>query len=191
MRAFIAVGLSKDVRFKIEEVINYFKTKTPLYTLNWVSPEHLHLTIKFIGEIEEDKIEALQGVMLQSLEHQPSFEIEICGLGMYPNKNRPRVIWLGINGGEPLVTLHKIFDKKMVEFGIQRDDRPFSPHLTIARVRRNVDLSTVKSIGTTLSEYNVESLGIVNIGQVNLYKSVLMPSGPIYSTLFSVPLNQV
>ena len=191
MRIFIAIEIPQNIRVKIAEITDYLQSKTPPTAVKWVDSENLHLTIKFIGETKQEKIEEITKVLSQSLAHQAPFSLEIGGLGMYPNNTNPRVIWLGVTGGEPLIAMHNILDQNLARLGIQREGRPFSPHLTIARLRRNTDAASSKTIGRTLSQFRVDSLGLFNIDRVQLFQSVLTPSGPIYTTLFSVPLNQV
>ena len=191
MRIFIAIEIPQNIRVKITEITDYLQSKTSPTAVKWVDYENLHLTIKFIGETKQEKIEEITKVLSQSLAHQAPFSLEIGGLGMYPNNTNPRVIWLGVTGGEPLIAMHNILDQNLARLGIQREGRPFSPHLTIARLRRNTDAASSKTIGRTLSQFRVDSLGLFNIDRVQLFQSVLTPSGPIYKTLFSVPLNQV
>ena len=191
MRIFIAIEIPQNIRVKITEITDYLQSKTSPTAVKWVDYENLHLTIKFIGETKQEKIEEITKVLSQSLAHQAPFSLEIGGLGMYPNNTNPRVIWLGVTGGEPLIAMHNMLDQKLASLGIQREGRPFSPHLTIARLRRNTDAASSKTIGRTLSQFRVDSLGLFNIDRVQLFQSVLTPSGPIYTTLFSVPLNQV
>jgi 2'-5' RNA ligase len=176
---------------RIDEITTFFKKNTPPKALKWVETDNLHLTIKFIGEINENKVEPAKHILSNALEDQKAFDIEVSGLGMYPNKNNPRVIWLGITGGKPLVDIFKILDQALTTLDIRPEGRDFTPHLTIARVRRKADKATIIEIGKTYSAFKVEPLGAITIDQVHLYRSDLTPSGPIYSTLHSVPLNQV
>ena len=191
MRTFIAVDFPKDLLVRIDEITHFFKKKTPECALRWVEIDNLHLTIKFIGEINESKAGQVKDVLTQALFAQNAFNIEVSGLGMYPSHQNPRVIWFGILKGEPLIEIHNNLNRQMATIGIAAENRPFSPHLTIARVRRNTDHATAKLVGDILSQFKVDSLGWITINQVNLYKSELTPTGPIYTHLLSVPLNQV
>ena len=191
MRTFIAVDFPSYMLKKIEEITAFFRTLTPEKDLKWVETNNLHLTIKFLGEIEEYKIAQVKHTLSKALKDQISFDIEIKGLGMYPNKNNPRVIWLGIVGANPLMKIHKVLNQELTALEITPERRAFSPHLTIARIRRHTDHKQARQIGEILSEYRVESLGAITIEQIHLYQSVLTPSGPIYSLLHSVDLNQV
>ena len=191
MRLFVAIHFPKDLLFKIEEITRFFKGNTPPNTLKWVETQHLHLTLKFIGEVDESLLATIKESIIKSLTGQQAFEIEAGGLGMYPQKNNPRVIWLGISGGEPLIKMHTMLDQNLTALNIKRDGRAFSPHLTIARVRRNVLPTAVKSVGHTLSQFMVDPLGPITIDQVHLVQSKLTPSGPIYTILHSIALNLV
>jgi 2'-5' RNA ligase len=191
LRTFVAIDFSPEIIRKINDVINYFKTQTPEKALKWVAPENLHLTVKFLGDVPDNKIEQVKMLINQALENVKSFEIGVEKLGMYPNPGSPRVVWLGITGGEPLKEIHKKLESQLQEAEIEPEKRSFSPHLTIARVRRNADKQTVKEIGEALSKFKVDSLGKCLINHVVLYKSELTPKGPIYTPLLSSPLNKV
>lgn len=191
MRTFIAVDFPPNTLEKIADITGFFKTLTPEKTLKWVETENLHLTIKFLGEIDEQTAAQVKRTLSVALKDQHSFEIEISGLGMYPNKNKPRVIWLGITGAGPLADIYKVTNHELAKLEIQPEQRPFSPHLTIARIRRNTDHKAAQQIGEILSKYQVDPLGTITITQVHLYQSDLTPSGPIYTRLHSVNLNQV
>lgn len=191
MRTFIALDFSPEIINKITEIINYFKTQTPQRALKWVAPQNLHLTIKFLGEVPENKIEQIKGLINQALRNENAFEIGVDGIGMYPNQHMPRVVWLGIEGSERLKGIHNKLDTTLEKADIPPDKRSFNPHLTIARIRRNTDKETVKEIGKTLSGFNVDSLGRCTINNIILYKSDLTPEGPEYTALLSSPLNKV
>ena len=169
MRIFIAIEIPQNIRVKITEITDYLQSKTSPTAVKWVDYENLHLTIKFIGETKQEKIEEITKVLSQSLAHQAPFSLEIGVLGMYPNNTNPRVIWLGVTGGEPLIAMHNILDQNLARLGIQREGRPFSPHLTIARLRRNTDAASSKTIGRTRSQCRVDSLGLFNIDRVQLF----------------------
>jgi len=176
---------------KIGRIIAYFKTQLPESHLKWVTTEQMHLTIKFIGEVPDQQLPEIKSVITNAIGIQPAFTMGIEGLGMYPHIEKPRIIWLGITGKEPLIGLHKILDQALTKVGIRQERRIFSPHLTLARVRRHADQRTVKEIGKTLSKFKVDSLGTVNVEQIRLYQSKLTPQGPIYTSLLTVPLNKV
>ena len=191
MRIFIAVELPAKSREKIDTIINYFKTQLPNQSLKWVGAENLHLTIKFIGEIPEEALSKVKIIIDDVLAQQPEFSISIEGLGMFPNLNNPQVIWLGIIGGDPLVSIHHQLNQSLAQIGVKPDHRPLSPHLTIARVRQGVDRFTLSTIGNSLPGFKVDSLGSFTIDRITLFQSNLKPTGPHYKALYHRPLNQV
>jgi 2'-5' RNA ligase len=191
MRTFVAIDFSPQIRGKIGEIIEYFKTQTPDYALKWVEPQNLHMTIKFLGEVSEGHLRTIKDVLSDTLEGRSAFEIEVTGMGMYPSTQKPRVIWLGVEGSEPLKDIHQSLDQALQKASIPPDKRGLSPHLTIARVRRNVETLIVQDIGKTLSQFKIDSLGKCTIDRIVLYKSTLTPSGPIYDPLLSIPLDKV
>ncbi len=191
MRTFVAIEFSPKIRGKIGEIIEYFKTQTPDYALKWVEPQNLHMTIKFLGEVSEEHLRTIKDVLSDTLKGRSAFEIEVTGMGMYPSTQKPRVIWLGIKGSEPLKDIHQSLDQALQKASIPPDKRGLSPHLTIARVRRNVETLIVQDIGKTLSQFKIDSLGKCTIDRIVLYKSTLTPSGPIYDPLLSIPLDKV
>ena len=191
MRAFIAVDFPETILKKLSEIISFFQSQVPDEAVKWVAPENTHLTIKFIGDLPPDRLGQVKDILQSSLEKQKAFEIAIKGLGMFPNKRAPRVIWLGISEGEPLITIHHKLDTALEKADINRDKREFSPHLTIARIRGKTDRKMTQEIGKTLSEYKIRSLGRVTIEQITLYQSDLTSTGPIYTPLLTIPLDKV
>lgn len=191
MRTFIAVDFPPGMIKKIDKIIQYFKKHLPKKEIKWVSADKLHLTIKFMGELPEKKLPEVRSIIQDAVLTQPAFKIGIQGLGMYPNQNKPRVIWLGITGKEPLNALHRILDQVLEEAGIQPEHRKFSPHLTLARIRRGSNQETVREIGKTLCQFKVDSLGQILVEHISFYKSTLTPKGPIHTLLLKAPLNKV
>jgi 2'-5' RNA ligase len=191
LRTFIAVDFPIEIKEKIIEITAYFQSKLPPAQIKWVEPDHMHLTLKFMGETPHDKLVQIKQSIHQVISVFPSFEIEIKALGMYPNNQRHRVIWLGINAENHLILLHNQLDQALKGEGIKSDRRPFSPHLTIGRVRRNADQESIIQIGKILSQFKIASLGSIKIDEILYYQSVLTPQGPIYTILQSTSLNQV
>ncbi len=191
MRTFIAIDFPPETLTQVEKLSSFFKQKTPANALKWVGISNFHLTISFLGEIDEKDLPAIKAALDTSLAGIHPFSIQIKGLGMFPNAAKPRVVWLGIDGADPLMKINRKINISLRRLDIQPDPRPFSPHITIARVHQGANTDTAALIGSTLSKYRVDPLGEVNISQIHLYKSVLLPSGSIYSILHTVQLNQV
>ena len=163
IRSFIAIDFPAETTEKISRIISFFKQQTPDGTLKWVEPQNLHLPLKFLGDIPENQIKPILSCLDKTLKDTAAFEISIGELGMFPTAKAPRVVWLGIRGAQPLTALHQELDQALKALRIAPDKKPFSPHLTIARVRPSVEPQTVQSIGQTLSGFKVDSLGTLRI----------------------------
>ena len=190
-RIFIAIKLPEVVIGKITEISHYFQSQTPSEALKWVETENLHLTLRFLGEITEETVGKVQSILPQAVAGQPRFTLSVEGLGMYPNVGQPRVIWLGVKGAEPMVALHGKLETVLARISIERENRPFNPHLTLARIRQRTDRATAHQIGETLSAFKVGTLGAFQVGEIHLIESQLTPQGPIYTTRFTAPLSAV
>ncbi len=190
-RLFIAIQISSDIIKKITEISNYFQTQVPSDLMKWVDPANLHITIKFLGETPEKKIEQINAILLQSVEGWVPFDLSIEGLGMYPHHRQPRTLWLDVKGNGSLVAYHKNLDELLQKAGFEKDRKPYSPHLTLARVRDRTDRDAAHQIGVTLSQFKVDPLGTLKVDAIKLVQSELTPKGPIYTTLFSTPLGEV
>lgn len=191
MRTFIAIDFPQEILGKISEITTYFKTQTPPRAVKWVDAHKIHLTLKFIGELQESKLPETKSIIRDALQKFSTFTISVAGLGMFPNAGRPRVIWLGIQGEKSLVEIHNALDQNLTQIGIKSEKRDYHPHLTLGRVRRNAAPDTVEAIGNTLSEFKVSNLGSTLVDEIILYKSELTRKGPIYSPLYAHPLHQV
>ena len=191
LRTFIAVPFPAEIISKIAKITTYLQTQTPNKALKWVAPDNMHLTLKFLGDVREDRKQELNLCLQKALQKQTTFNITIEGMGMYPNARQPRVVWLGIKDQGNLKQIHNELAKALQGFDPAPEKRAFSPHLTIARVRQNGGHNTVRQIGEVLSQFKVDSLGSFEVQTVHLFKSDLTRRGPIYTSLFALPLNQV
>ncbi len=190
-RIFIAIKMPEAVIGKVTEVSRYFQSQTPAGALKWVETENLHLTLRFLGEISEEAVLKVQSSLPQAAMGQPPFTLSVEGLGMYPSPGQPQVIWLGVKGSKPMVALHAQLETALARVGIEKEDRPFHPHLTLARVRQRTDRATAHQIGETLTQFKVGSLGAFQVDQIQLIESQLTPQGPVYTTRSTAPLSAV
>jgi len=191
LRTFIAANLPQGILQKIDKINAYFKSQIPHNAVKWVDTQNLHLTIKFIGDLPEEKLPAAKSLIGKALKEFSPFLVDIKGLGVFPHADRPRVIWLGVEQGEQLGEIHNAFENELEEIGVKRENRDFHPHLTIGRVRRHVDRDVLDEIAKTFSQFKVGSLGKAEIKEIHLYQSKLTQQGPIYTSLFAVSLHQV
>lgn len=147
-----------------------------------VETENIHYTIRFFGDTQLTKINDIKS-HLENIEIN-SFDVEIRGVGAFPNRYRPRVIWIGAGrNGEQITQLKREIDEAIRDLGYQ-PEKKFTPHATIARVRYVKDAKRLSSNLETISE---EIVGMMKISNISMKKSTLTPSGPIYETLWKLP----
>ena len=173
MRTFIAAEINEEqVLTSIKKIQSDLKIKAKP-----VSPNNIHFTLLFLGEISEEMSKKVQNA-LGSIEFSP-FEVIFEGLGAFPKPKFPRVIWVGTdeNGGAKLKDLAKKVEEKLSPLGF-RSDKPFKPHITIFRIKNRIG-----DISDELNNIDASSLGIQKISEIKLKKSELTPNGPIYSDL--------
>lgn len=148
-----------------------------------VERENIHLTLKFLGNVSTTRLAEVKSA-LAKVNFKP-FSLEIRGAGAFPNLKRMNVIWVGVGDGWSQVELiYEQTEKLLGELGFPRENRPFSPHITVARVR---SVKKRDEIASFLGHLRDESFGMLNVERVRLKQSVLASSGPKYSTLHEVP----
>jgi len=178
IRCFVAVACGGDeLAAKFTEVRRMLEVARA--DVKFVEPENIHLTLKFLGEIEPSLVEQVSQVVKET-SFQP-FSVRLEGMGVFPNLRRPRVVWAGITDGvSQLAEIWKNVDAKLSELGFEKERRRFSPHITIGRVRSGRNRDRLVEEISTLSSYE---FGGLHVDRIVLKKSVLTPRGPIYTTL--------
>ncbi len=155
----------------------------------WVKPENLHLTLKFLGEIGENQVASLKEALSAVLQSCAPFDIHLEGIGAFPKTTFPRVIWVGVNQGEKqLSELAKRIEQACGPFilSLSKDERPFSPHLTIGRIRSKEHLAPlIKQF--QVAEFRAAASAPVT--SVVLFQSILSSTGPLYTSLAEIPLQ--
>jgi 2'-5' RNA ligase len=189
IRAFIAIGLPAEIQQKLEEVITDLKGRISDGPVRWVSGGSIHLTLKFLGDVSEANLEMLKKILQTEASVHHAFEISVGGLGAFPTIHRPRVIWVKVEVPQELKSVQRGIEHETTRLGYDREERPFSPHLTLGRVSRNATPRDIQRIGEALEQTTVGVLGTVRVEEVNLYRSDLRPGGAVYTCLFSAPLG--
>jgi 2'-5' RNA ligase len=183
MRTFIAVELPPEVKRKIEEVQSPLK-RTDTYVA-WVKPGNVHLTLKFLGEVEEERIEDVFQGTETALKGSKAFNLSLKGLGCFPNLRRPRVVWLGVDKGKDgLAFMQRQIEEELSELKFPKEQRPFSAHLTIGRVKSPKNIEKLISLIETTNFQTEE----VVVDEVVVMKSQLHPQGAIYTPLKKIKL---
>ncbi|MDA8078492.1 MAG: RNA 2',3'-cyclic phosphodiesterase [Nitrospiraceae bacterium] len=184
LRCFIAAEIPEAVKKKIGETIQFLSRTNP--DVRWVPEGNLHITLKFLGSAEESVVEAITDSLKKNIAPYTSFYIKIAGIGFFPAGGRPRVIWIGVKDGVFMEELRKAVDSAMSAFGFPADDRPFSPHLTIGRVRSGKGMLMLL---TKIEELQGTDFGDIEIRGITVMKSELKPSGAEYSSLAEIGLK--
>lgn len=141
--------------------------------------QNMHLTLKFIGERKDDDINDIIDMLHKSHEAIAPFDVKIRGIGAFPNKNNPKIIWARTIENE-LSLLSKNIENNLVKIGIKKDNKPFSPHITFFRVKEVYNQSDISDVIESLNDIMI---GVQHISSFNLMKSTLTPSGPQYTTI--------
>lgn len=188
LRAFIAIEIPGEIKRTIAAKLVDLQKSTGR-AVRWVAPENLHLTLKFLGEISPASVELLcQALQTECGQHAP-FEITVSGLGGFPNLHRPRSLWFGLEAPLKLHHLQYKLETATARLGYATEDKPFSPHLTLGRVREQTTPAELQLLLAALQKLQVGKLGSFTAQAVQLFKSDLHPDGPVYTSLFAARLN--
>jgi len=183
-RSFIAVELPGNVKTSIGEIQKSLAGRD--LGLKMVRPENIHLTLKFLGNVEKEQIGAIGLSMREAAGVYRPMLLRARGLGVFPSIKNPRVIWLGVGEQiEALANLQKSLDEKLMKIGFEPEKRQFKGHLTIARVKGKTDPKRLLELMTKLREFKTDSF---TAEEIVLFKSELRPAGPEYSKLSTVSL---
>ncbi len=190
LRAFLASEIPLSLQDAVESATAGLCTKLGSDLIRWVPVHNMHLTLKFLGDISPANLDLIKQMLTTEAPQHRAFDVEVEGLGAYPSSRRPRVLWVGLNAPAALISLQHSIETATARLGYASEERGFSPHLTIGRVRQNASAADLQKIRAALGETKVGSLGTVHVAAVHLFKSELHPSGSIYTKLFSAPLGK-
>lgn len=190
LRAFIAIDLPDSLQNALEKQIIRLRQPLGDELIRWVSTQNMHLTLKFLGTIAASHLEFLKQLITQTAESHNPFDMQISGIGSFPNSKQVRILWAGIHAPAELSSLQKSLETGTARLGYEAEERPFSPHLTLGRVRQNIDQTGMQKIRTTLAAIQLGNIGSARVDSIHLYKSELHSSGSIYTKLFSAPLKK-
>lgn len=183
VRLFVALDLTEEIRVRIAELLRQLE---PLArSIKWVKPESMHLTLKFIGEQPEEKLTAL----VEALEAVPKpgrLELQFRGLGCFPNDRHPRVFWVGIEAPPALGELAAGVERALEPLGIAGEQRAFSPHLTLGRLKDGGQLTALRP---QWEAHRAAEFGRLTVWEFFLYQSRLSPHGAEYTKLRRFPLS--
>ena len=157
--------------------------------VKWVRPEIVHITLKFLGNVPASRIEAVGDAVARACAGVPAFSLYLSGAGAYPNTRRPRVVWVGLKGKlDVLAHLQAMVERELADEGFPPEERKFSAHLTLGRVRRNADREAVRALGEAVAGLRIKDSEPFLVEAVQVMRSDLRPSGPIYTPLRTASL---
>src|SRR6185369_6726222 len=181
-RAFVAVRLDDDVRARLAAAVERLRPLAP--GVAWVTHDNVHLTLKFLGGVETARLGDIERALGAAAAGHPAFDLDVHGLGAFPSRARPRVLWAGVSAGAAETTaLAASVDAALAALGFARDGRAFAAHVTLGRVREpraNLRLAPALASG--------EEFGRQRVAHISLMRSELSPKGARYTELAAIPL---
>jgi RNA 2',3'-cyclic 3'-phosphodiesterase len=185
LRAFIAIELPENIQAALHAVQEQLKTYK--FKTTWTRTENIHLTLKFLGDIRQEKVDPIIGVIEEAAKDCRSMTLRSQAIGFFPGIKYPRVLWTGISGQtEILAKLQGKIDLGLTTLGFPKEKKPFTGHLTLGRIKGGGRPELFIEIMKTFQNMTTE---MFIVDSVNLYQSNLMPSGPMYTKLFSISLG--
>jgi len=188
MRTFIAIELPKEIKDSLSKIQEQLKKSGA--DVKWVLPQNIHLTLKFLGEIDDIKLSKISEILEDTAKGKNPFQIRISSIGAFPKMNFPRVIWIGIDkGDQETKEIGDRLEEKIAKIGIPREDRPFSSHITIGRTRSTLNrdklVGDLEDLASNFGGRNFE----FTVTKITLFKSTLTPKGPVYEILKEASLK--
>jgi 2'-5' RNA ligase len=184
IRSFIAIDFPEETRKALEYIQRELKQCGA--GVRWVKPTSIHLTLKFLGNIQPAQVEDIARTVAQEIRDQSSITLRPAGLGAFPSLRKPRVIWIGMEGEvQRLNEIQVRVDNALEPLGFVREKRGFRPHLTLGRVK---DRRNRQALTAAMTELEIPEFDSFDVTEIILYKSDLRPTGAIYTQLHRMPL---
>ena len=190
IRSFIAIELPDELKLGLAQLQAQLKTAKQS-SVKWVDPYSIHLTLKFLGNIAVDKVSEITRAIEAAAQGVSPFHLEVKGLGAFPNLRRVQVAWVGISGEvDKLSRLQQRIDSNLAPLGFAPESRPFTPHLTLARLRDRASLDERQNFGQLIASTRFETVYAFNVDSIYIMRSQLTREGAIYSQLSLVGLSK-
>lgn len=191
IRSFIAIELPSELKAILGSFQNEMASAGGSF-VKWVAPDSIHITLKFLGNIVAEKVEAIGSAIEQACAKTGAFSLEMGELGGFPNLNQPRVLWVGLHGDiERVKSLQLNIDNNLVQLGFDKEKRGFTPHVTLARMRDKASPIDRRKFGELVTSKHVDFRYRIDVESINLMRSRLLPDGAVYSTLAKLKLGDV
>jgi len=189
VRCFIAIGLTDEIKAGLEQLQSQLKSGGQT-SIKWVDPYSIHLTLKFLGSVDGDKISPITAAMEEAVQGVTPFRLEVKGLGVFPSLRRVQVVWVGVGGEvDKLAYLQQRLESSLAGLGFTPENRRFTPHLTLARVRDRASSGEREGLGELITGTKFETAYSFPVEVVSLMKSQLTREGAIYSRISAAELK--
>lgn len=189
IRSFIAIELPKELKQELARLETQLKVDRQPW-VKWVKPDSIHLTLKFLGNIAVDTTAAITRIIEASVRGIKPFHLKVKELGVFPNLKRVQVAWVGISGDtDKLTRLQKHLESNLSPLGFAPESRPFTPHLTLARLNERASPDERQAFGQLIANTTFEA-GDIEVKDVSLMRSQLTRAGAIYTRISLVSLEQ-
>jgi 2'-5' RNA ligase len=185
IRCFIALNLPAEIKGRLAELES--RLKEARADVSWVKPENVHLTLKFLGGVEEARVPLVKRAVQEGLRREGPLVLTLAGLGVFPNPRSPRVVWVGVGGDtERLQNLQESLEQALGEVGFPREARSFSPHITLGRMRSRQGAASLMEL---VGHLGANEVGSLKAESIELMRSQLHPAGAVYTILESFSLS--
>jgi RNA 2',3'-cyclic 3'-phosphodiesterase len=181
VRLFVAIDIPKEIREVLADFVSQLRAIAP--QVKWVRTDNLHVTVKFLGHTDPAKLQAIENALSAIHSHAP-ITLEFRGLGFFPSEKPPRVLWAGMEASTNLKSIAADVDHATHKLGFPFEERPFAPHLTLARFDPP---AIAPKLGAAIVERASQTFGIMTTRELQLIESKLKPTGAEYTTLHSFP----
>jgi 2'-5' RNA ligase len=189
IRSFVAIELPPEIKAGLKRIQDSLSLAGG-NSVKWVEPGNIHLTLKFLGNVGEDRLAAVSQALQDSADQISAFQLNFKGLGAFPNLNRVQVVWIGLGGQlDVLQALFRAVDENLESLGFPPEGRPFTPHLTLARARESASLLEKQNLGKLIEQTKLDCELNLQVDSISLMKSQLSRAGAVYSCLKSARLK--
>ncbi len=190
IRSFMAIELPNSAKLALTRLRDRFNQLIPPNTVRWTNSASIHLTLHFLGDVPTPDLDKIIGAMGQSATTVAPFSLKLEGCGCFPNFYRPRIVWVGVTGKvDPLVKLYQDLGERLKTIGFPPETRPYSPHLTIGRVKDGLTPELLNQLGQQIEQTEVSQITPLAVKAISLMQSSLHPTGAVYTQLAEIAIG--
>jgi 2'-5' RNA ligase len=188
IRAFIAIEINRENQNSLDNLINQIN-KTSMGSVKWTQSQNIHLTLKFLGDVETWELTSINQLIRNVANQSQSFTAVITKLGAFPTPNNPRIIWIGLEAPQTLFHLARTIEDSTRNLGFDSEGRPFTPHLTMGRARPGITRVQQDQLAGVIRSISLPKFNPIQINSITLFQSILKPGGAEYVSLLNCRFN--